>query len=45
MSEDKIRIQEVIEFLIENEQYGDNWKEHIDTLEKVRDEIKTKKDE
>ena len=36
---DKIRIQEVIQFLIDNEQYGDNWKEHITTLQKVRDEI------
>ncbi len=36
---DKIRIQEVIQFLIDNEQYGDNWKEHIDILQKVYDEI------
>jgi len=25
-------IQEVIDFLIGNEQYGDDWKKHIDAL-------------
>ncbi len=25
-------IQEVIDFLIVNEQYGNDWKEHIDAL-------------
>jgi len=35
----KLKIQEVIAFLIDNEQYGDDWKEHIDILQKVYDEI------
>ena len=37
---DKTTIQEIIQFLIDNEQYGDNWKKHIDLLQKVCDEIK-----
>ena len=28
-------IQEVIDFLIGNEQYGDDWKEHIDALNEL----------
>lgn len=43
--EDKIRIQEVIQFLIDNEQYGDDWKKHINTLQKVRDEIEDEEPE
>jgi len=35
----KLKIQQVIAFLIDNEQYGDDWKEHIDILQKVCDEI------
>ena len=30
--EDKLKIEQVIVFLRENEQYGDDWKEHIDVL-------------
>lgn len=33
-------IQEVINFLIDNEQYGDDWTKHIETLTKLRDQIK-----
>jgi hypothetical protein len=32
MSKTSELIQEVIQFLIDNEQYGDNWEEHIDVL-------------
>ena len=28
----KLKIEQVIAFLGENEQYGDDWKEHIDVL-------------
>ena len=28
-------INEVINFLVDNEQYGDDWGEHIDTLQKI----------
>ena len=31
-------IDEVINFLIDNEQYGDDWGEHIDTLQKIIDQ-------
>ena len=33
-------IQEVIDFLIGNEQYGDDWKEHIDALNKLLNQYK-----
>ena len=33
--EDRKKIQEVIQFLIDNEQYGDDWKEHIDVLQNL----------
>lgn len=33
-------IQEVIDFLIDNEQYGDDWKEHIDVLLKLQNQNK-----
>ena len=37
--EDKLKIEQVIDFLIENEQYGDDWKEHIDILiELIKDD-------
>ncbi len=36
---EKLKIQQVIAFLIDNEQYGDDWKEHIDILQKVCDKI------
>jgi hypothetical protein len=35
MSKTSELIQEVIQFLIDNEQYGDNWKEHIDVLNQL----------
>ena len=31
----KLKIQQVIAFLIDNEQYGDDWKEHIKVLENL----------
>lgn len=31
----KLKIEEVLNFLTENEQYGDNWKEHIEVLEEL----------
>ena len=33
--EDKVKIEQVIAFLGENEQYGDDWKEHIKVLENL----------
>ncbi len=36
---DKTTIQEIIQFLIDNEQYGDNWNKHIDLLQKISTEI------
>ena len=33
-------IQEVIDLLIANEQYGDHWKEHIDALNKLLNQNK-----
>ncbi len=33
-------IQEVIDFLIGNEQYGDDWKEHIDALNELLNQNK-----
>ncbi len=41
MSEKKL-IQEVIAFLMDNEQYGDDWSQHIDTLNNL---LKQNKDE
>ncbi len=41
LENEKLKIQQVIAFLIDNEQYGDDWKEHIDILQKVCDEIKS----
>ena len=32
---DKVKIEEVINFLTENEQYGDNWEEHIKVLDNL----------
>ena len=32
---DKVKIEQVINFLTENEQYGDDWKEHIKVLENL----------
>ena len=31
-------INQVINFLVDNEQYGDDWGEHIDTLQKIIDQ-------
>ena len=45
LENEKLKIQQVIAFLMDNEQYGDDWKEHIDILQKVCNEIKNKKDE
>ncbi len=39
------KIQEVIDFLIDNEQYGDDWKEHIDILTYVVEMNKHRKEE
>ena len=39
-AESKTTLQEVIQFLIDNEQYGDDWKKHIDLLQKISDKIK-----
>jgi len=39
LENEKLKIQQVIAFLIDNEQYGDDWKEHIDILQKVCDKI------
>ncbi len=33
--QDKVKIEEIVNFLTENEQYGDNWKEHIKVLENL----------
>jgi len=33
--QDKVKIEEVMNFLTENEQYRDNWKEHIKVLENL----------
>ena len=33
-------IQEVIDFLIDNEQYGDDWEEHIDAINKLLNQNK-----
>ena len=33
-------IQEIIDFLIDNEQYGDDWKEHIDAINKLLNQNK-----
>jgi len=33
--EERSLIHEVINFLVENEQYGDDWGEHINTLQKI----------
>ena len=33
--QDKVKIEEVLNFLTENEQYGDNWKEHIKVLDNL----------
>ena len=32
-------LQEVIDFLVANEQYGDNWEDHITLLIKIKLEI------
>jgi hypothetical protein len=34
-NEEKSIIQEVIDFLVDNEQYGDDWGDHIDVLTKL----------
>ena len=33
--EERSLVHEVINFLVENEQYGDDWGEHINTLQKI----------
>mgnify|MGYP003656028004 CR=1 FL=1 len=33
-------IQEVIDFLIDNEQYGDDWEKHIDAINKLLNQNK-----
>ena len=33
--EERSLIHKVIKFLVENEQYGDDWGEHINTLQKI----------
>lgn len=33
--EERSLIHEVINFLVDNEQYGDDWGKHIDTLQKI----------
>ena len=40
-TEDKNIIKNIILFLEENEQYGDNWKNEIKVLNKIFDEDKT----
>lgn len=45
LENEKLKIQQVIAFLIDNEQYGDDWKEHIDILQKVCNEIKDEEPE
>lgn len=45
LENEKLKIQQVIAFLIDNEQYGDDWKEHIDILQKVCDEIEDEEPE
>ena len=35
-------LQEVITFLIDNEQYGDDWSQHIDALNNLINQNKTK---
>ena len=32
-------VEEVIIFLIDNEQYGDNWEEHIEVLTKYKEQL------
>jgi len=44
-TENKTTLQEVIQFLIDNEQYGDDWKKHIDLLQKIKDKIKIEKND
>ena len=44
-AENKTTLQEVIQFLIDNEQYGDDWKKHIDLLQKIKDKIKIEKND
>tara|TARA_R100000654_G_scaffold2251_4_gene8263 strand:+ start:3597 stop:3836 length:240 start_codon:yes stop_codon:yes gene_type:complete len=45
LENEKLKIQQVIAFLGENEQYGDDWQEHIDILQKVCDEIEDEEPE
>jgi len=40
MSKEIELIHEIIQFLIDNEQYGDDWSEHIDALHKLLNQIK-----
>tara|TARA_R100001460_G_scaffold78214_4_gene119190 strand:+ start:83 stop:220 length:138 start_codon:yes stop_codon:yes gene_type:complete len=35
-------LQEIIDFLVANEQYGDNWEEHITLLIKIYNNITNK---
>ena len=32
---DKVKIKQVINFLTENQEYGDDWKEHVKLLENL----------
>jgi hypothetical protein len=45
IAENKTTLQEVIQFLIDNEQYGDDWKKHINLLQKINDKIKIEENE
>jgi hypothetical protein len=40
MSKERELIQEVIQFLIDNEQYGDDWGEHIKMLNELLNQNK-----
>ncbi len=40
----EVLIQEVIIFLIANEQYGDDWSEHIDALNELLNQNKDDKE-